>query len=255
MADNALPSWQEFKQVSAAGNAVWQATIENDSLLMKKDDGFYTSGNQIEQRFVLGTAVQATTYGWRLGQELYTASDIKLRPEEIAADDHPYAGWLYAGIFREKAEATGHSLRLGLDLGCFGPCAGGSRTQTNMHRLLQQPLPQAWGAQLQREWGAVLSAEMSPGRLLPLGGVDLTPYLKARFGNIFTDAAAGASLRVGLLNTLPEQAANYGYLRAEVKAVAYNATLQGGYFNRQPSCIKPERVVGELELGYLWRAE
>ncbi|MDE2428485.1 MAG: lipid A deacylase LpxR family protein [Burkholderiales bacterium] len=250
---DALPSWQEFKQVRDAGRSVWQLTIDNDSLLLKKDDGFYTSGNKIAQTFVHNTDLQSVSYGWYLGQDLYTASDINLLPSQIAANDHPYAGWIYGGVFRETMKASGQSLRFGLELGCLGPCAAGEWSQTHLHRLLHQPLPQGWSTQLKNEWGAVLSAEVSPGRLLPMSGVDLTPKLKARLGNIFTDASAELTLRAGHLNVLPEQSASYGFARVELKAVAYNATLQGGYFNDEHTGISPKTAVGEIELGYLWR--
>lgn len=251
--DNMLPSWDEFSQVRQGGKSFLQLDIDNDSLLFKKDDGFYTSGNRIGQTYSRGDASQSLTYGWRLGQELYTASDIKLKPGQISPLDHPYAGWLYAGIFKEKNEVDGKSLRLGLDLGCLGPCAGGEWTQTHLHRLLKQPLPQGWSTQLRNEWGAVLTAEYSPGRLLPASNVDLTPRFRGHFGNIFTDASGELLLRAGSLNVLPEQPASFAFARAEVKAIAYNATIQGGYFNDQASLVKPKTMVGELEIGYLWR--
>jgi len=254
-AQDALPSWDEFAQVRQSGKTTWQVDIDNDSLLFKKDDGFYTSGNRIGQSFTRAGANQALTYGWRLGQELYTASDIKLMPNQISKFDHPYAGWLYAGLYREKNEANGKSQRLGLDIGCMGPCAGGEWTQTHLHRLLKQPLPQGWSTQLRNEWGAVLSGEYSPGRWLTTSNVDIASRLKGRFGNIFTDASAELTVRVGSLNALPEQSASYGFLRTELKAVAYNASIQGGYFNNQATAVKPKNLVGEFEIGYLWRGE
>ena len=252
-ADNGLPSWEEFKQVRQAGKSFLQVDIDNDSLLMKKDDGFYTSGNRIGQTYVQGSNGQSLTYGWRIGQDLYTASDIKLAPKQIAAIDHPYAGWLYAGIFREKNQASGESQRLALDIGCLGPCAGGEWTQTHLHRLISQPLPQGWSTQLRNEWGVVLSGEYAPLRYAPLSWLDMTPRFKGHFGNIFTDASAELTLRAGSLNALPEQAASYAFLRGELKAVGYNASIQGGYFNKPTLSVTPKTMVGELELGYLWR--
>jgi hypothetical protein len=114
-----LPSWSEFVQVREAGKIIWQLEIENDSLLMNKDDRFYTSGNHLQQSFVRQTAEQSTEYGWRIGQDLYTSSDIKLLPSQLARNDHPYAGWLYAGVFGQKTQMTGRSWRWSVDAGCL----------------------------------------------------------------------------------------------------------------------------------------
>ncbi|MDO8701919.1 MAG: lipid A deacylase LpxR family protein [Undibacterium sp.] len=254
LAQNALPSIEEFRQVGASGVSVLHLTIDNDSLLMNKDDGFYTSGVQVSSRRVLNTAQQSRIYGWQFGQDIYTASDIKLRPERILPIDHPYAGWIYAGVFREFSDATGSGSRLGLDIGCLGPCAGGEWTQTQLHRVLKQPLPQGWSTQLHQEWGAVLSGEWSHSRWNLGHNIDLQPRLKGRFGNIFTDVSVDAVLRFGRLSSLPEQAAHFGFLRGELKAIGYDATLQGGYFNNQPLFVHPQGSVGELEFGYQWRS-
>ncbi|MES2046968.1 MAG: lipid A deacylase LpxR family protein [Pseudomonadota bacterium] len=253
-AESVFPSMDEFRRVDASGVTVLRLTIDNDSLLLNKDDGFYTSGNQISARKMLNNAQQSVIYGWQFGQDLYTASNINLAPDQILAVDHPYAGWLYTGVFREFADKTGTASRIGVDLGCLGPCAGGARTQTQLHKLIDQPLPQGWSTQLQQEWGAVLSGEWSPARWQLAKNIDLQPRVKARFGNIFTDASIETILRLGQLNDLPEQTANFGFLRGEMKAVGYDATLQGGYFKNQALSVHPQRMVGELELGYQWRA-
>ncbi|GGC99475.1 lipid A deacylase LpxR family protein [Undibacterium terreum] len=254
-AQSVLPSWQEYQDVRAKGISVWQLDIENDSLLFNDKDGFYTSGVRLGQRNVFNTQSTSTIYGWRIGQELYTASDTKLLPSQLSPRDHPYAGWLFGGIYKESADANGRSFRLGLDIGCLGPCAGGDWAQTHLHRLLHQPLPQGWSTQLGNEWGAVFSGEWSPLRWTPASYMDVTPVIKGRFGNIFTDAAAGVTVRAGVLNALPEQRANYAFARVEAKAVAYNATIQGGYFANEHTLVDPKRGVGELELGYVWRGE
>ncbi|MFZ6644694.1 lipid A deacylase LpxR family protein [Undibacterium sp. TJN25] len=255
LAQSVLPSVEEYRDVQAKGISVWQLTVENDSLLFNDKDGFYTSGVQLGQRSVLNTQSNSTSYGWRIGQELYTASDTKLLPSQLSPRDHPYAGWLFGGVYKEIADASGSSTRIGLDFGCLGPCAGGYWAQTHLHRLLHQPLPQGWSTQLGNEWGAVLSGEWSPVRWAPASYLDITPRFKGRFGNIFTDASFGLTLRAGALDRLPEQPASYAFFRAEAKAVAYTATIQGGYFANEHTGVDPKRGVGELELGYVWRGE
>ena len=254
LAQDIFPSMSEFQKANTEGVSILRVTIDNDSLLLNKDDGFYTSGIQISSRKVMTSAQQSVIYGWQLGQDLYTASDIKLRPEQISSIDHPYAGWLYGGAYREVSDVTGAGSRIALDLGCLGPCAGGARTQTQLHRSINQPLPQAWSTQVHQEWGAVLSGDLSFSRRGFGPNIDLQPKLKARFGNICTDASADLTLRFGQLNSLPEQAAHFAFLRGELKVVGYDATLQGGYFTNQAMLIHAQRSVGELELGYQWRS-
>lgn len=101
-----------------------------------------------------------TIYGWRIGQNLYTASDIKLPPDEVYPPNHQFAGWLYGGVFRIREASDGRSLGIGIDIGCLGPCAGGLPTQNGFHRLLRQPLAQGWSRQVRNEPGVILHAEL-----------------------------------------------------------------------------------------------
>jgi lipid A 3-O-deacylase len=242
----------EFRHALADGKAATLVDIDNDTLLLKKDDRFYTSGMGITRQYALPGS--STVFGWRIGQEQYTASDIKLPAHLVMAPDHPYAGWLYGGVFRNEQLGGGMHVNLGLDLGCLGPCAGGEWVQTNLHRVINQPLPQAWSKQVRNEFGVRLYADVAPARWALATYADLTPNLHARFGNIFTDAGAGLTLRAGRLPALPEQAAAYGFLRIDGRAVGYNASLQGGYFSGgNPHTVKPKRGVGEAELGMQWR--
>lgn len=252
----ASPALEEYRDVLARGRHAVTANIENDSMLLKRDDGFYTSGLRLASSWTLIEGGQARIWRWQLGQELYTASDINLPPSRIHPRDHPYAGWLHAGVAREFHDDRGRMTRLGLDLGCLGPCAGGERTQKTLHRLINQPEPQGWSSQLRNEWGFVLHGAYTPLRLALSRTVDLAPTVHGRFGNIFTDAGAELMLRAGRLNSLPGQRALYGYLRADAKGVAYDATKQGGYFSDAPGrTVAPRRAVGEIELGLAWQAE
>jgi lipid A 3-O-deacylase len=246
----------EFQRARAQGQATTTVDIDNDTLLLNHHDGFYTSGLRLTREFALdreargNSAGETVSYGWRAGQELYTASDIKLQPERIVARDHPYAGWLYAGVFRHTREADGGSLRYGVDIGCLGSCALGRETQQTLHRFTRQPPPQGWSSEVRREIGVVLHADVEPFRLQFGRAVDLTPGLQGRFGNIYTDLAGRLMLRFGALQPDPSAPAWQGYARVQARAVGYNASLQGGYFSTDnPHVVDPKRLVGEAEIG------
>lgn len=246
----------DYQKALGEGKVSHVVDIDNDTLLLDRNDGFYTSGMRYAQRYAVRDADKLTVFGWRIGQELYTPSDIKLPPEMIGPPDHPYAGWLYGGFFKEMHQASGARLSAGVDIGCLGPCAGGDWTQTQFHRVIDQPLPRGWSRQVRNEIGIVLHADIAPVRWMHGRSVDLTPSMNARFGNIFTDAGAGLLLRAGRLNMLPGQATAHAFLRADARAVGYNATLQGGYFSKDdPHTVKPKRFVGEAQIGVAWAGE
>lgn len=245
-----------YAEARASGKVSHVVDIDNDTLLMNREDGFYTSGMRYSQRHTLRGADELTVYGWRIGQELYTASDIKLPPEEIGPPDHPYAGWLYGGFFKESHRPEGMRTKIGVDVGCLGPCAGGRWTQTQFHRIIDQPLPRGWTRQVKNELGVMIHAEFAPARWSLGPSMDLTPSINARFGNIFTDAGAVLMVRSGRLNLLPDQPTLHAFVRAEARAVGYNATLQGGYFSGgNPHTVDPKRFVGEAEVGIVWGGE
>lgn len=240
----------EYENVRAKGVVTHVVDIDNDTLLLNNEDGFYTSGLRYAYIRSLRDGGRLTRFGWRVGQELYTPSDIKLPPEFVGPPNHPYAGWLYGGIFREQHLADGTYVKAGIDVGCLGPCAGGKWTQTQFHKVLDQPLPRGWSKQVKNEVGIVVHGELAPVRWAYGPSLDLTPVFSARFGNMFTDAGASLLARAGQLNILPSGPTLHGYLRAEVRAVGYNATLQGGYFTKNnPHTVEPKRFTASAEAG------
>jgi lipid A 3-O-deacylase len=243
----------EYHRVLATGTASHQINIDNDSLLFRRDDRLYTSGIGYVYRSMAREQGGLVAWSWSLNQELYTSLDTSLTPPKLGPPDHPYAAWLHAGLTRRVQHADGSGNSMGVDMGCLGPCAGGERSQDALHRIISQRLPQGWGAQLKNEVGIVLQGDVSSVRWTPMRNVDITPNLHGRFGNIFSDAGASVTLRAGRLNRLLDDPTFHAYLRLDGRAVAYNATLQGGYFSaRDPHAVAPKRVVGEYEAGVTW---
>jgi lipid A 3-O-deacylase len=252
-AEGMLRYLDDFNAAKSEGKGTTVLGIDNDSLMFNRKDRFYTGGMRITQQYTQRDDNQTSTYGWRIGQDMYTPSDIKLQPQSIGRYDHPYAGWLYDGFFKEIHRVDGTSSKIGLDVGCMGPCSGAEKVQKNFHRLLNQPLPQGWSTQMKSEVGAIIYGDIAPVSWKPSSWIDVTPDFHGRFGNIFTDVGAGVTLRAGDLPALPDQATLHGFMRLDASAIGYNAMLQGGYFSRNnPRTVDPKRWVGEAELGLAW---
>ncbi|HEY0846303.1 MAG TPA: lipid A deacylase LpxR family protein [Noviherbaspirillum sp.] len=244
----------EYRHVMARGQVSHVVDIDNDTLLLNREDGFYSSGMRYSYVSTLRESGKRTTFGWRIGHEMYTPSDIKLPAALVAPPDHPYAAWLYGGFFRDERRMDGSGMRWGVDFGCIGPCAGGEWVQTEFHRVLDQPLPRGWSKQVRNEPGIVLYADYSPFKWSPLKALDVTPGVSARLGNIFTDIGANVMIRAGQVNDMPGESTLHGFLRADMRAVGHNATLEGGYFSdNNPHVVEPRRWVGEAEAGVAWR--
>ena len=229
--------------------------IDNDTLLLTGSDRFYTSGLRVSQSYRMRGDDGWESMGWRVGQQLYTASSIQRRAEQLAALDHPYAGWIYAGLFHRREASDGSELAYGLDLGCLGPCAGGEWTQNGLHRLLHQPRPVAWDTQIGTEAGVVFLVG-ARGPYWSFGDrLDLRPGVAARVGNIFTDLSAEATVRAGELHGDPRGSSSYGFLRVAARAVGHDATLQGGWLTgTNARTVGPKRLAGEAELGLQWQS-
>jgi hypothetical protein len=83
---------------------------------------------------------------------------------------------------------------------------------------------------------------------------DLRPGIAARLGNIFTDLSGDLTLRIGELWPSATKGAAYGFLRAGVRGVVHDGTLQGGWFGSESQrTVDPKRVTGELEAGVQWQ--
>jgi hypothetical protein len=136
--------------------------------------------------------------GAALGQNMFTPDDITTKT--LVANDRPYAGWLYGslGLTRQTAR---NRRSWGIDLGIVGPASLAEPTQKFVHEVVGATTPRGWDNQLGNEPGLVLSYEESWQQVNRIDDIGLeaaiAPHIAASFGNVYTYAAAGASVRVG----------------------------------------------------------
>jgi lipid A 3-O-deacylase len=256
--------------------------FEND--LFHNEDGRYTSGVRLSWLSSPGTgpewAVRLAPWfplfpdggtirtRYAHGQNIFTPSKIKL--EDPAPDDRPYAGWLYGSI--GLIAETGQRLDvLDLTLGIVGPASLAKETQRFTHKITGANEPRGWGTQLENEPGIVLTyqriwrafeTELTPGL-----GFDLVPHAGGALGNVYTYANAGVTLRFGTHPSLDygvpriqpslsgssffvgrRGAGWYLFAGAEARAIARNIFLDGNTF-RDSRSVDKEPLVGDLQFG------
>jgi lipid A 3-O-deacylase len=269
-------------------DAIVTFSYEND--IFSGEDNNYTNGVRAsyispenDAPDALVTAAEAipfypkgghTRWNLAIGQSIYTPNDITLANPPV--DDQPYAGWLYgtAGLVTD----TGDTLdTFQVTFGMVGPASGAEHVQKTIHKLIDSPEPQGWDTQLRNEPGVVLTYQRKWRNLYqytPFGGraakfgLDLSPSVGANIGNIFTDASAGAVMRIGY--DLPSDygpplirpnlsgsdffmpSSSFGWYvfgGVEGRAVGRNIFLDGNSFDDDTRHVDKRPFIGAAQLG------
>jgi len=176
-------------------------------------------------------------YGIAVEHEGYTPRSIG--DEQILYNNHPYAGILMLKSFSisDKPE-SGQQLYTSLDLGVIGPATGAEQMQKGIHKALNNLQPGGWKNQIHND--AIVNYEASyEHKLFNTGHVfELDANAAARAGTFSDRASLGMSFMLGYFNSPlsdnNDKSAFHAYLYEApvISAIAYDATLQGGMFNR-----------------------
>lgn len=212
--------------------------------------------------------------GFAFGHSIFTPNDIGV--EQPAADDHPYAAWLY-GEYTLMTAKKDQVDQFSVQLGVVGPSAGGEWVQNEVHKLIGADEAKGWDNQINDEVGIILSYDRRLRSLWEVGdsrfGADITPSVGATVGNIQTNLRIGAMARVGQdlrLDYGPSRIrpalAGAGYFTpldglswyifagVEGRYVAHDIFLDGSLFRDGPS-VNSRDFVGDLQAGFALQFE
>jgi hypothetical protein len=231
-------------------------TIIMGNDLFNLTDYYYTSGVGMEiihpvfsflftRNLLLPFSTESTDYyGFSLIQDLYTPYDIE--DTRIQYGDRPFAAYLCLGfsktsLFHEKTLR----LRSQLHLGVIGPAALGSFSQDIFHSLE----PAGWVNQVKND--IVINYNMSFTKgIVNDNNFELGTVASGRAGTLFTDISLGVTMRVGnglstfkYYTPLENKERKFRYdifLNLSGRAKGYDATLQGGLFNRTSVHVIPD---------------
>ena len=206
--------------------------------------------------------------GFAIGHSIFTPRDTEVATP--LPDQHPYAGWLY-GEYLVVVEQNNLIDQITVQAGVVGPSAGAEFVQNNWHDLIDDDPVNGWDNQLDDEFGLVLSYERKWRREKPVGtavNVDVMPSVGASLGNVFTDARAGLTVRVGTNlqddygppRVRPSLAGGsyftpsrsfgwYVFAGAEARVVAHNIFLDGSLFRSDDPSVRSRTLVGDFQAG------
>ena len=263
-------------------NSMFSVYVDNDSRTLKpnhKTDRHYTHGTKFVYLFQPDWNWFRNFSDWNvaapdesvdsmvglfLGQNIYTPDYVD-EPEKRSDEDRVFAGWLYSGIFAQRA--TDHKMEhLELNIGVIGPSSKAEQVQKAIHDILNSDDPIGWENQLDDEPALDVTymrkERWLDGLLKPTENTDVIVEYGFTAGSVHRHAQAGVTFRYGFnlgntfgpgrldlpsgISSLRKQdgvRSGYFFARASARAVEYNRFLTG---------LDTEPLVGEFQVGAVY---
>jgi lipid A 3-O-deacylase len=222
--------------------------LEYENDLFDQNDWYYTQGIKAElvapfaaaspvRRILLRAGKNSTELsGFLFQTKGFTPYGTDIR--EIQYGNRPYAGNLWIGQVRLSASER-WSVRSEIHAGIMGPAAQGKEIHVGIHRALKNRLPEGWDNQVHND--IILTYAVNAEHLL-IGKkyFQLLANGRAIAGTWQDKAALGIRLRTGFFapfSDFPFTGKSKKFecwftAWGEAWGVGYDATLQGGMFNR-----------------------
>lgn len=259
--DNVAWEKRQIKESSTTINP-WILTIVFDNDIFDNTDYYYTTGCRIElvTPFAVNSPINkilpsagrlALNFsGFSLQQNIYTPVNPDVA--EVQYNDRPFSAFLAFGQFRESINFQKKiNIKSEISIGIVGPASMGENMQSSLHDIK----PIGWQNQVKNDIVLNYSLDIEKG-VISNPNIELNTKANGNFGTLFNKAGIGFYLRTGRFlpvyrGPVPaisgKKSSNplqyWFFATANVDVVFYDATLQGGLFNRQnPYTIKPEDI-------------
>lgn len=252
----------------------FSVALEND--IFDMTDRYYTNGVRLEwssprvahsplsRLFVRYGHPAANTYTIYLVQNIYTPISTKI-PPTLSGKDRPYSSYMMLGHRRETIDAT-RQMKITNDIifGVIGSNSLGSFMQKGMHNTLpSNDPPLGWETQINND--VIADYRVQVEKILTAGKHWQFAVLSAaEAGTLYDNASMGFRIEAGRsvrynttsnANSVKEKnkfCVNV-FLQGESRLIGYDATLQGGMFNRDNTytlaSTQIERLVMKAEAG------
>lgn len=185
---------------------------------------------------------------------------------EIQVGDRPFAAAIYLKSFIVATDTKRRSrFTSSLSVGFMGPAAFGKEMQTGIHEATGNKIPLGWRNQIKND--LVLNYEVGYEKQLinynDLFSLQASGNVKV--GTLHTNASVSVNSTFGIINkpftniTERNSFKLYAYAEPMVRAIGYDATLQGGLINQDsPYTIASsdvQRVTGQFNYGVVLKTK
>lgn len=226
------------------------AIFDND--IFDYTDYYYTNGIGFElyhpaisaspvSRVLPGLKNSINYYGLTLVQNMYTP--LKLEELTVRIGDRPFAAYLTIGHQRISLSAYRHRrLQSEFVIGTIGPASLGNQAQD----LIHSNTPVGWVNQVKNDFVVNYSIRFDQG-VYSGNGIELAVFAGGQGGTLYDNITAGFFLQLARANDryvsifqttekekpYRKRVRYYFSLDIKNKLVVYDATLQGGMFNKE----------------------
>ncbi|MCU0370366.1 MAG: lipid A deacylase LpxR family protein [Bacteroidales bacterium] len=242
---------QEFFREGRVAPGLWfTAVFDND--IFDYTDYYYTSGITFElfhpsvsaspfSRLLPGLRYSTNYYGITLVQNLYTP--LKLENQDVLAGDRPFAAYLALGHQRISLSPPKHRrLQSEFTLGVIGPASLGGVSQDIIHG--NEPV--GWINQVENDIVINYNIRFEQG-IYRAKDIEIAVTAGGQAGSLYDNITASLYLQLGRANDrygsifqttghqnkFSKRVRYYFALDLNNRLILYDATLQGGMFNRE----------------------
>ena len=251
-------------------DAYFRFHYDND--YFTKTDQYYSQGITLEfvhpsvRKFPLAKLLYkpwSSTPKYGVSFNLFGYTPTSILSDSILYGDRPFNANISLQTFLiQEDPARKQQVAIAFSLGVMGPAAQGYEIQYGIHKWLDNPLPLGWQHQIKND--IILNYQVNyEKQLLGTGNhFLLNSTAEARVGTLNTSLGGGFNFMAGRFNkryagsdARKKKAAYYFYGQSRVNVVGYDATMQGGLFNRKSPYTIPladiERLTFQADAGII----
>lgn len=243
--------------------------VENDMLFTT--DSYYTAGMALSytNKALKKTPAQLilhskneenlTFQGFGLEHRIFTPYSIG-NPSAVE-NDRPYSAYFMATNFAVLINLEKKlNLSNEVGIGIMGPAVKGEEIQTFVHRAIGSILPVGWENQLDNTFLIDYQFRVEKGFFNHWFAKHFKPFVATRVGTLTDELEIGVISTIGNKNNYLASSATSSEIKksliwewifeANLKGVLYDATLEGGLFNKDQSVIleKQETIAQQYQL-------